>query len=147
MPIVKDKPETIVFMRKFLLLLLSLQIITSCSQRVKSNPDAANSINDRSELSTTSIEAQKSDNNIDIRSESAQVDTCSVRLTKDSPDYVNSVEEMKSLEKQRQRLIEKINPRYSRYLGYLLWVSDYTLLQSSHNLIEAVMREERLRSY
>lgn len=134
-------------MRKFLLFLLSLQIITSCSQRVKSNSDSVDSTDEESEISATPNKGQKSDNIIAVRSEFAQVDTSIVRLTKDSPDYISAVNEMKSLEKQRQRLIEKINPKYSQYLGYNLWVTNYELLQSSHDLIKAVMREERLRSY
>lgn len=134
-------------MKKFLLLLLSLQIITSCSQGVKSNPDSVDSTDKESEISATPSEDQKSDNIIAVHSEFAQVDTNTVCITKDSPDYVSAVNEMKSLEKQRQRLIEKINPKYSQYLGYNLGVSDYSLLQSGHNLINAAMREERLRSY
>ena len=54
---------------------------------------------------------------------------------------------MKSLEKQRQRLIEIINQKYSQYIAYNLWVRDYELQQSSHNVIKAAMKEERLRSY
>jgi len=133
-------------MRKILFLLLSMQIVTSCSQGVKSNSDG------ESEISTTSSEVLNpdkydSDNTKEARSEFAQVDTNIVRLTKDSPDYVSSVNEMKSLEKQRQRLIEKINQKYSQYIAYNLWVRDYELQQSSHNVIKATMREERLRSY
>lgn len=134
-------------MKKYLLLLLSLLIISSCSQGVKSNSDSVDSTYDESEISTTTSEAQKSDNIIKDHDKLSQENTNTVRLTKDSPDYVSSVDEMKSLEKQRQRLIEKINPKYSQYLGYNLWVRDYELLQSSHDVIKAVMREERLRSY
>lgn len=124
-----------------------MQIITSCSQGVKSNSDSVDSTDKESEISATPSEDQKSDNIIAVRSEFAQVDTNIVRLTKDSPDYVSAVNEIKSLEKQRQSLIEKINPKYSQYLGYNLWVTNYELLQSGHDLIKAVMREERLRSY
>ena len=139
--------KKITIMRKFLLLLLSLQIITSCGQRVKSNSDSVDSSDENSEISATPSEGKKSDNIIVVRSDFAQVDSNTVRITKDSPDYVSAVNEMKSLEKQRQRLIEKINQKYSQYLAYNIWERDYVLQKSSHDVINAAMREERLSSY
>ena len=128
----------------------ALLLLASCNQGGNSTTDTDNITTVESDVEAVVLsdsENHDKSNSSTDNAEFAQVVENLPRLTKDSPDYISSVNEMKSLEKQRERLLGKINQKYSQYLGYNLVYCDYAVLQSSHNLVRAVMREERLMSY
>lgn len=129
-----------------LFVFLCLLTVTSCNQGSREQADTVNLTIDDSEVESTTTDVIPVDKDVSTKTmhELSAINEQTPRLTKDSPDYLNSLNEMKSIDKQRKRLIETINKKHSHYLGYLLSdYSSYDLHQSSHNLIKAVMREER----
>ncbi len=135
-------------MRKYFI--FAFFLLASCNKGGNSTTDTDNITTVESDVEAVvpsdSENHDKSNSSTD-NAEFAQVVENLPRLTKDSPDYISSVNEMKSLEKQRERLLGKINQKYSQYLGYNLFYCDYARLQSSYNLVRASMREERLTTY
>lgn len=134
-------------MRKYFIFVLFLLI--SCNKGDKSTTTGNNTTVESDIEAVVLCDAENHDNSKSStdNAEFAQVVENIPRLTKDSPDFINSVDKMKSMEKERERLLGKINQKYSCYLGFNLFNCDYAELQSSHNLVRDVMREERLKSY
>ena len=135
-------------MRKYFI--FALFLLASCNKGGNSTTDTDNTTTVESDVEAVMMsDSENHDKNKSStdNAEYTQVDENIPCITKDSPDYINSVDEMKSLEKQRERLLGKINQKYSQYLGYNLFYCDYAKLQSSYNLVRASMREERLTTY
>lgn len=133
-------------MRKYFI--FALFLLASCNKGGNSTTDNITTV----ESDVETVVLSDSENHDNSKSstdnaEFAQVVENLPRLTKDSPDYINSVDKMKSMEKERERLLGIINQKYSQYLGYNLFYCDYAVLQSGHNLVRATMREERLTAY